>query len=122
MAIKGVAGYLKTQEGKKHLITTETEHKCVLASARELQAAEGSEWDVTYLPVKKDGLVDLEVFKAAIRPGETKMASVMFLNNEIGVVQPIKEIGKICKENDIIFHTDAAQAIGKNRYWRKGLY
>jgi cysteine desulfurase len=69
-------------------------------------------FEVTYLPVDKNGLLDLNVFKQNIRK-DTLMASVMFVNNEIGVIQPIKEIGKICKENGVFFHTDAAQAIGK---------
>ena len=67
---------------------------------------------MTYLPVKKNGLVDLEEFRNSIRK-DTVMASVMFVNNEIGVIQPIKEIGKICREKGIFFHTDAAQALGK---------
>ena len=69
-------------------------------------------FDVTYLPVKPNGLVDLDVFKANIRK-DTLIASVMFINNEIGVIQPIKEIGKICRDNKVFFHTDAAQAVGK---------
>jgi cysteine desulfurase len=73
---------------------------------------EQSGFDITYLPVKPNGLVDLDVFKANIRK-DTLIASVMFVNNEIGVIQPIKEIGKICRENKVFFHTDAAQAVGK---------
>ena len=69
-------------------------------------------FEVTYLPVQKNGIVDIEVFKSNIRK-DTVMASVMFVNNEIGVLQPIKEIGEICRERNIFFHTDAAQAMGK---------
>ncbi|KAG6546488.1 hypothetical protein Mapa_012037 [Marchantia paleacea] len=107
IAIKGVAHFYKDK--KKHVITTQTEHKCVLDSCRHLQQ-EG--FDVTYLPVKQDGLIDLEELKAAIRP-DTALVSVMFVNNEIGVIQPIKEIGEICRKHKIFFHTDAAQATGK---------
>jgi cysteine desulfurase len=106
-AIKGVAHFYKQK--KNHIITTQTEHKCVLDSCRSLQQ-EG--FDVTYLPVQKDGLIDMEALKAAIRP-DTGLVSVMFINNEIGVVQPIEEIGKLCRSKGIFFHTDAAQAVGK---------
>jgi cysteine desulfurase len=97
------------KEKKKHVITTQTEHKCVLDSCRHLQQ-EG--FEVTYLPVKKDGLIDLDELKAAIRP-DTGIVSVMTVNNEIGVIQPIAEIGELCRKNKIFFHTDAAQAAGK---------
>jgi cysteine desulfurase len=107
ISIKGVMHFYK--EKKKHVITTQTEHKCVLDSCRHLQQ-EG--FDVTYLPVESDGLVDLEKLKSAIRP-DTGLVSVMAVNNEIGVVQPMEEIGKICKEFNVPFHTDAAQALGK---------
>jgi cysteine desulfurase len=107
IAVKGVMHFYK--EKKKHVITTQTEHKCVLDSCRQLQQ-EG--FDVTYLPVKQDGLVDLEELKAAIRP-DTGLVSIMTVNNEIGVIQPIAEIGEICRKNKIFFHTDAAQALGK---------
>lgn len=107
LAIKGLAKFHGSK--KKHIITLRTEHKCVLDSCRYLQN-EG--FEVDYLPVMSNGLVDIEVFKAAIRP-DTLMASIMFVNNEIGVVQPIAEIGKICRANKIFFHTDAAQALGK---------
>lgn len=107
LAIKGACKFL--QGKKKHVITTVTEHKCVLASARQL-AGEG--WDVTFLPVDNDGLIDLEELEAAIRP-DTAIVSVMWVNNEIGVIQPIEEIGEICKKHKVIFHTDAAQAAGK---------
>ncbi|GIL58368.1 hypothetical protein Vafri_13412 [Volvox africanus] len=106
-AIKGVATYLKDK--KKHIITTQTEHKCVLDSCRWLQQRG---WDVTYLPVQPDGLLDLSVLEAAIRP-DTALVSVMAVNNEIGVVQPLKEIGAICRSKGVYFHTDGAQAVGK---------
>jgi len=107
LSIKGVAKFL--QNKKKHIVTTQTEHKCVLASSRQLQT-EG--FDVTYLPVRSDGLIDLEELDRAIRP-DTAIVSIMFVNNEIGVLQPIEEIGRICKKHGVIFHTDAAQAVGK---------
>jgi cysteine desulfurase len=81
----------------------------VLDTCRHLQQ---HGFEVTYLPVDKKGLVDLNTFKSNIRK-DTVLASVMFVNNEIGVIQPIKEIGKICRENGVFFHTDAAQAVGK---------
>ena len=108
ISCKGVARFYKSK--KNHVITTQTEHKCVLDSCRVLEA-EG--FDVTYLPVQTNGRVNLEEFKAAIRPGKTVLASIMMVNNEIGVVQPIQEIGDICRKNKIFFHTDAAQAVGK---------
>ncbi|CAI5471336.1 unnamed protein product [Closterium sp. Yama58-4] len=107
IAIKGVAHFYKDK--KRHVITTQTEHKCVLDSCRHLQQ-EG--FDVTYLPVGSDGLVDLETLKAAIRP-DTVLVSIMTVNNEIGVIQPLAEIGQLCRANKIFFHTDAAQAAGK---------
>ncbi|KAJ9050843.1 cysteine desulfurase [Entomophthora muscae] len=107
MSVKGVARFYKGK--KKHLITTQTEHKCVLDSCRALQE-EG--FDVTYLPVQSNGLVDLDILKAAIRP-DTGLISIMSVNNEIGVIQPLREIGQLCRENKIFFHTDAAQAVGK---------
>lgn len=106
-AIKGVSRFYKSR--KKHIITTQTEHKCVLNACRSLQD-EG--FEVTYLPVQSNGLIDLEQLKAEIRP-DTAMVSVMFVNNEIGVIQPIEEIGKICRARKVYFHTDAAQATGK---------
>lgn len=108
MAVKGIANFYEGK--KKHIITTQTEHKCVLASCRRLEVEKG--WDVTYLPVDTDGLVSLEELEAAIRP-DTAMVSVMYINNEIGVVQPVKEIGEICARHKVFFHTDAAQAAGK---------
>eukprot|EP00604_Paraphysomonas_vestita_P001488 CAMPEP_0174821914 /NCGR_PEP_ID=MMETSP1107-20130205/11265_1 /TAXON_ID=36770 /ORGANISM="Paraphysomonas vestita, Strain GFlagA" /LENGTH=448 /DNA_ID=CAMNT_0016039537 /DNA_START=87 /DNA_END=1433 /DNA_ORIENTATION=- len=112
MAIKGIARfYGKSTDGKKkHIITTQTEHKCVLDSCR---AVETEGIDITYLPVQRNGLVDLEELKNAIRPGQTILVSVMGVNNEIGVVQPLKEIGKICRANKVFFHTDLAQMVGK---------
>jgi len=107
MAIKGVAHFYKPK--KNHVITTVTEHKCVLDSCRSI-SREGCE--VTYLPVKQDGLVDLEQLEAAIRP-ETALVSVMYVNNEIGVIQPIEEIGKLCRAKKVFLHVDAAQAAGK---------
>lgn len=109
MSIKGVARFFGRSGKKKHIITTQTEHKCVLDSCRNLQD-EG--FEVTYLPVNNNGLVDLDKLKAAIRP-ETALVSIMAVNNEIGVIQPMAEIGKICRENKVFFHTDAAQAVGK---------
>ncbi|KAK5623299.1 cysteine desulfurase [Crenichthys baileyi] len=107
MAIKGVARFYQAK--KRHVITTQTEHKCVLDSCRILEA-EG--FTVTYLPVQKNGLLDLKLLEASIRP-ETSLVSVMTINNEIGVKQPIKEIGQICRSKGVFFHTDAAQAVGK---------
>lgn len=107
MAIKGVARFYQAK--KRHVITTQTEHKCVLDSCRILES-EG--FDVTYLPVQKNGLVDLELLEASIRP-DTSLLSIMTVNNEIGVRQPIKEIGQICRSRGVFFHTDAAQAVGK---------
>jgi cysteine desulfurase len=107
MAIKGVAKFYKDK--KKHVITTQTEHKCVLDSCRYLES-EG--FRVTYLPVQTNGLVDLKELEAAITP-ETALVSVMGVNNEIGVVQPLAEIGKLCRSKKVFFHTDAAQMVGK---------
>jgi cysteine desulfurase len=107
LALKGAAHFYKTRG--KHLITVKTEHKAVLDTCREL---ERQGFEVTYLEVQEDGLIDLEKFKAAIRP-DTIVASVMFVNNEIGVIQDIPAIGAICRERGIVFHVDAAQATGK---------
>ncbi|TWW62820.1 Cysteine desulfurase, mitochondrial [Takifugu flavidus] len=107
MAIKGVARFYQSK--KRHVITTQTEHKCVLDSCRVLES-EG--FSVTYLPVQKNGLVDLELLEASIRP-DTSLLSVMTVNNEIGVQQPIEEIGRICRSKGVFLHTDAAQAVGK---------
>ena len=107
LAIKGAAHFYKTRG--KHLITVKTEHKAVLDPMREL---ERQGFEVTYLDVQEDGLLDFEVLKAAIRP-DTILISVMFVNNEIGVIQDIPAIGALCREKGIIFHVDAAQATGK---------
>ena len=107
LALKGAAHFYS---GKgKHLVTVKTEHKAILDTCREL---ERQGFEVSYLDVRNDGLLDLEVFKAALRP-DTIVASVMFVNNEIGVIQPISEIGEICRSRGIMFHVDAAQATGK---------
>jgi len=107
LAIKGAAHFYS---GKgKHLITVKTEHKAVLDTCREL---ERQGFEVTYLDVQPNGLVDREAFKAAIRP-DTILASVMFVNNETGVIQDIAAMGEICREKGVIFHVDSAQAAGK---------
>lgn len=107
ISVKGVMHFYRDK--KRHVITTQTEHKCVLDSCRHLQQ-EG--FDVTYLPVGPDGIIDLDRLRSAIRP-DTGLVSVMAVNNEIGVIQPMEEIGGICKEFNVPFHTDAAQALGK---------
>ena len=107
LALKGAAQFYKSRG--KHLITVKTEHKAVLDTMREL---ERQGFEVTYLDVQEDGLLNLDVFKAALRP-DTILVSVMFVNNEIGVIQDIPAIGAICREKGIIFHVDAAQATGK---------
>ncbi len=107
LAIKGAANFYS---GKgKHLITMTTEHKAVIDPCREL---ERHGFEVTYLDPEPDGLLDIEKFKAAIRP-DTIFASIMLVNNEIGVIQDIETIGKLCREKSIVFHVDAAQATGK---------
>tara|TARA_Y100000589_G_scaffold59122_1_gene49656 strand:+ start:513 stop:1730 length:1218 start_codon:yes stop_codon:yes gene_type:complete len=98
------------KEKGNHIVTLVTEHKCVLDTSEFLEREKGV--DVTFLSVKEDGLVDLKELEAALRE-DTLLVSVMFANNEIGVLQPIAEIGKLCKERGIFFHTDAAQALGK---------
>jgi cysteine desulfurase len=107
LAIKGAANFYKTKG--KHLITVKTEHKAVLDTMREL---ERQGFEVTYLDVQENGLLDLDKFKAALRP-DTIVVSVMFVNNEIGVVQDIPALGALCRANGTIFHVDAAQATGK---------
>ncbi len=107
LALKGVARFYKDR--KNHVVTCVTEHKCVLDSCRHLEQ-EG--FDVTYLPVRQDGLIDLDQLREAITD-KTVIVSIMAVNNEIGVIQPIKEIGAICRERKVFFHTDAAQAVGK---------
>ncbi|MDQ0140221.1 cysteine desulfurase [Cupriavidus necator] len=107
LAIKGAANFYS---GKgKHIITVKTEHKAVLDTTREL---ERQGFEVTYLDVKDNGLLDMDVFKQALRP-DTILVSVMLVNNEIGVIQDVEQIGEICREKGIIFHCDAAQATGK---------
>ncbi|XP_026809285.1 probable cysteine desulfurase, mitochondrial [Rhopalosiphum maidis] len=107
LAIKGIAHFYGAK--KRHIITTQTEHKCVLDSCRAL---EGEGFEITYLPVCSTGIISLEELESAIRP-DTALVSIMAVNNEIGVKQPIKEIGKLCKSKKVFFHTDAAQAVGK---------
>ena len=107
LALKGAANFYK---GKgKHLITLKTEHKATLDTMREL---ERQGFEVTYMDVQEDGLIDLEKFKAAIRP-DTSLASVLFVNNEIGVIQDIAAIGAICREKGVLLHVDGAQATGR---------
>ncbi len=108
LAIKGAANFYAATKGK-HIITVATEHKAVIDTVREL---ERQGFEATYLEPEPSGLLDLEKFKAAIR-SDTVLASVMFVNNEIGVIQDITAIGNICRENNVIFHVDAAQATGK---------
>ncbi|BBK42392.1 cysteine desulfurase IscS [Allostella vacuolata] len=107
LALKGVAHFHRDK--KRHIVTVVTEHKCVLDSCRYLEE-EG--FRVTYLPVQQNGLLDLDQLRAAIED-DTVIVSVMAVNNEIGVIQPLAEIGKICRERGTYFHTDAAQAVGK---------
>ena len=107
LAIKGASHFYSTKG--KHILTVATEHKAVIDAFRELER-EG--YTATYLEPEPNGLVDLEKFKKAIRP-DTVLASVMFVNNEIGVIQDIEALGNICREQKVIFHVDAAQATGK---------
>ena len=97
------------KKGKNHVVTVATEHKCVLESCAQL---EGEGFRVTYLPVGADGLVDLDQLRGAITEN-TSLVSIMAVNNEIGVIQPLADIGAICREKDVFFHTDAAQAAGR---------
>ncbi|WP_395477600.1 IscS subfamily cysteine desulfurase [Rickettsia endosymbiont of Pantilius tunicatus] len=107
LAIKGIAKFYGNK--KNHIITVVSEHKCVLDACRHL---EQEEIKVTYLPIKPNGIIDLEVLKNAITD-QTMLVSVMAVNNEIGVIQPLKEIGKICREKGVFFHSDIAQGFGK---------
>jgi cysteine desulfurase len=107
LAIKGAANFYASRG--KHLITLRTEHKAVLDTMREL---ERQGFEVTYLDVEENGLLDLEKFKAALRP-DTTLASILFVNNEIGVIQDIVAIGNLCRERGVFLHVDAAQATGK---------
>ncbi|MDR5170897.1 IscS subfamily cysteine desulfurase [Methylobacillus flagellatus] len=108
LAIKGAANFYSPSKGK-HIVTVQTEHKAVIDTVRELERLG---YEATYLIPEPNGLVDLEKFKAALRP-DTVLASVMLVNNEIGVIQDIEAIGNICREQSVIFHVDAAQATGK---------
>ncbi|MBT5374186.1 MAG: IscS subfamily cysteine desulfurase [Rhodospirillaceae bacterium] len=107
LAIKGVGRFYKDR--KNHIVTCVTEHKCVLESCRHL-GQEG--FDVTYLPVTENGLIDLDQLRDAITD-KTALVSIMGVNNEIGVIQPLAEIGRICREKGAFFHSDCAQAVGK---------
>ena len=107
MAVKGVANFYGAK--KKHVITTQVEHKCVLDSCRVIEQ-EG--FDVTYLPVSSEGELDLTLLESSIRE-DTALVSIMAVNNEIGTVQDIAEIGRMCKAKKVLFHTDAAQMLGK---------
>lgn len=108
LALKGVLEYY-SKLGKNHLIVSAIEHKCVLLSARYLESLG---YQVTYLPVEPTGLVSLEKLQQALRP-ETALVSIIAVNNEIGVIQPLAEIGALCRKHSALFHTDAAQAVGK---------
>ncbi len=107
LAIKGVAEMYRDKG--KHIITQVIEHKAIIDPCKRLQR---DGYDVTFLQVDKTGMIDIEALKAAIRP-DTILVSIMYANNEIGTINPVKEIGKICKEKGILFHTDATQAVGK---------
>jgi cysteine desulfurase len=107
LAIKGAANFNKAKG--KHIITQKTEHKAVLDTVREL---ERHGFEATYLEVEQNGIVSVEKFKAAIRP-DTVLASIMMVNNEIGVIHPVWEIGEICREKGIVFHCDAVQGAGR---------
>jgi len=107
LAIKGAAHFYASKG--KHLITLKTEHKAVLDTLREL---ERTGFEVTYLDPRDDGLLDMDAFKAALRP-DTSVVSIMFVNNEIGVIQDVHAIGDLCRANGTVFHVDAAQATGK---------
>jgi cysteine desulfurase len=111
LAIKGIAEMYR--ERGNHIITQVTEHKAVLDTCKKL---EKMGYIVTYLPVQADGLIDLDDLRRAIvseGPNKTILVTIMYANNEIGVIQPIREIGKICHEKGVLFHTDAVQAVGK---------
>ncbi|CAD26087.1 NIFS-LIKE PROTEIN (CYSTEINE DESULFURASE) INVOLVED IN IRON-SULFUR CLUSTER SYNTHESIS [Encephalitozoon cuniculi GB-M1] len=109
LALKGVSGF-KLKEGKAaHIITLQTEHKCILDTCRNL---EENGVEVTYLPVGNDGVVDIDDVKKSIKEN-TVLVSIGAVNSEIGTVQPLKEIGMLCKERGVLFHTDAAQGVGK---------
>src|ERR1700753_3545208 len=107
LAIKGIAEMYR--ERGNHIITQVTEHKAVLDTCKRL---EKSGYRITYLPVQADGLIDIEDLKRAM-DDQTILVSIMYANNEIGVVQPLREIGALCHEKGVLFHTDAVQAVGK---------
>ena len=107
LAIKGASNFYSSKG--KHIITMATEHKAVIDAVREMERLG---YETTFLFPEPNGLIDIEKFKAALRP-DTVLATIMLVNNEIGVVQDIEELGNICRENKIIFHVDAAQATGK---------
>ena len=107
LAIKGASNFYSSKG--KHIITMATEHKAVIDAVREMERLG---YETTFLVPEPNGLVDIEKFKTALRP-DTVLATIMLVNNEIGVVQDIEELGNICRENKIIFHVDAAQATGK---------
>lgn len=107
LAIKGAANFYKTKG--KHIITQKTEHKAVLDTCREL---ERHGFEVTYLEIEPNGIIDLQKFRAAIRP-DTILASIMMVNNEIGVIHPVWEIAEICRSKGIIYHCDAVQGAGR---------
>ena len=107
LAIKGASNFYSTKG--KHIISVATEHKAVIDAVREM---ERMGYETTFIQPEPDGLIDIKKFKAAIRP-DTVLASVMMVNNEIGVIQDIDALGKVCREEKIIFHVDAAQATGK---------
>jgi cysteine desulfurase len=107
LALKGLTGFYGST--KKHIITATTEHKCILDTCRYLQA---DGFEVTYLPVQSNGIIDIQALKNSIKEN-TLVVSIMAVNNEIGVIQPLEEIGKVCRDRGVFFHTDAAQAFGK---------
>ncbi|KAL0263804.1 UNVERIFIED_CONTAM: hypothetical protein PYX00_011103 [Menopon gallinae] len=108
LALKGILEYY-SKTGKNHLIVTKIEHKCVLSVAHYLKS---KGFDVTFLPVENNGLINLSQLESAIKP-TTALVSIIGVHNEIGVIQPLKEIGKLCREKGVLFHTDGAQALGK---------
>lgn len=107
LALWGVGNFYKDK--RRHIVTVVTEHKAILDTCRHMEQAG---FEVTYLPVQPNGLLDLQVLEKALRP-DTLLVSVMAVNSEIGVIQPLKEIGTMCRERGVFFHTDAAQALGK---------
>lgn len=107
LALWGVGNFYKDK--RRHIVTVVTEHKAILDTCRHMEQAG---FQVTYLPVQSNGLLDLQVLEKALRP-DTLLVSVMAVNSEIGVIQPLKEIGTMCRERGVFFHTDAAQALGK---------